>query len=172
MNRIIISLFTLMVISATGLRAQSSAIDRYFSKYQEDDRFSAITVSSRMFGLFADFDMDDPEEKELVEALSKLKGLKMLIGEQVSDATSMFDQAKTLSNKGMDELMSIRDGEKEFIFYVIEANGTISELLMVGHEAEKFLMMSLVGEINLRDISRLSKKMDIDGFEHLQNIGQ
>lgn len=171
MNRIIISFF-IVLLSASGLQAQSSVIDRYFNKYQEDERFSAITVSSRMFGLFADFDMEDPNEQELVEALSKLKGLKMLIGEQVDNATSMFKQVKTLTESQMDELMSIKEGNKDFTFYITEANGTISELLMVGHEQEKFMMMSLVGEIDLREISRLSKKMDIDGFQHLQNLGQ
>ncbi|MEM6262780.1 MAG: DUF4252 domain-containing protein [Bacteroidota bacterium] len=172
MNRISVFLCSLLMLASVALQAQSSGIDRYFEQYQEDDRFTSITVSSRMFGLFAEFDMDDPDEQDLVEAISKLKGLKMLIGEEVEDAKSLYTAAVQKPAKAMEELMSIKDGDQEFKFFITEANGTISELMMVGYEGKSFMVMSLVGQISLRDISRLSQKMDIDGFEHFQNVDQ
>ena len=159
------------MFATSSLFAQNKTLERYFDRYQEDQRFTTVSVSSRMFGLFADFDMDDPEEAELVEAISKLKGLKMLIGEQVDNATALFEEAQKENESSMEELMSVRDGGNEFVFYVKETGGTISELMMIGHEQSQFMMMSLTGEIDLAMLSRLSQKMDIEGFEHLKNVG-
>lgn len=167
-----LSLITLFITSTTILLAQSSGIDRYYEQYQDDDRFTHVTVSSRMFGLFVNFEMDDPAEQELVKTISKLKGLKMLVGTEISDANEIYKNAVKKPESVMDELMSVKDGDAQFKFFVSESNGKISELLMVGHESSKVLILSLVGEIDLKQIAALSQKMNIEGFEHFKNIGE
>lgn len=165
--------FALLVLSmciSTGMYAQSSAIDRYYEQYSDDDRFSRITVSSKMFSLFVNFDMDDPDEQELVEAISKLKGLKMLVGDEIADAKTIFKEVSSKPSENMDELMSVVNNNTEFRFFITESGGKISELLMLGHEGENLFMLSLVGEIDLKQIAALSRKMNIEGFEHFQNI--
>ncbi len=164
---ITMALFVGFLISA---QAQSSGIDRYYEKYKDDDRFSQITVSSKMFGLFVNFEMDDPAEQELVETISKLEGLKMLVGSDIDEAKSIFEQVVQKPRSNMDELMSIRDKEAEFMFFITESDGTISELLMVGYDDAEVMLLSLVGEIDLKQISALSQKMNIQGFEHFKNI--
>ena len=165
-----LAIITLFIGSTMTLLAQSSGIDRYYEQYQEDDRFTQITVSSRMFGLFVNFEMDDPAEQELVETISKIKGLKMLVGTDLTEAASIYSGAVKGPEKNMDELMSVKDGDAQFKFFVSESNGKISELLMVGHESSKVLLLSLVGEIDLKQIAALSQKMNIEGFEHFKNI--
>lgn len=168
----ILTFIVLTVCIPFGLMAQSSGIDRYFEDYKEDDRFSLITVSSRMFSLFAEFDMNDPAEKELVDALSKLKGMKMLIGSEVLEAQGIYEDVVQKPASSMEELMSVRDANQEFQFFITEANGTISELLMIGYEEENVMILSLVGEIDLRQIAALSQKMNLTGFEHFNHVGQ
>ena len=56
----------IMMIFSLNLTAQTS-IDRYFEQYQEDDRFSRVSVSSRMFNLFLELEADEPEEASLFE---------------------------------------------------------------------------------------------------------
>jgi hypothetical protein len=43
---------------------------------------------------------------------------------------------------------------------------------MVGYDLEQLMMMSLVGNIDLRKLSALSQKMDIQGFEYFQQLGK
>ena len=172
MKRIPILTMSLMFLMiGTALMAQTG-IDRYFDTYSEDDRFTRISVSSKMFSLFVNFEMDDPDEQEVVETLSKLKGMKMLIGNEVEDAKSIFKSAVKLPSGQMEELMSVTDNQREFRFFITESNGMVSELLMVGYEDNQVMMLSIVGDIDLKQISALSKKMNIDGFEHLKNIAQ
>ena len=170
MKRIIIpTIWMLLITFSISVQAQSS-IDRYYEQYTEDERFSRVSVSSKMFSMFMDLDLDDPTEQELAETISKLKGLKMLMGEKVDNAKSIYAEAVSGPESRMDELMTISDAAKEFRFFITEANGTISELLMMGYENDRVLMMSLVGDIDLKAISALSQKLDIDGFEHFKDV--
>lgn len=69
-----------------------------------------------------------------------------------------------------EELMSVRDKDKDMKFYIKEAGGKISELVMVAGGNDEFMILSLFGEIDLKQVSKISKKMNIDGLENLENI--
>ena len=66
--------------------------------------------------------------------------------------------------------MTVRDKDNDMKFLIKEENGVITELVMVMHGDNEFFLLSLIGDIDLKQISRLSKSMSIDGFEHLKNI--
>ncbi len=69
-----------------------------------------------------------------------------------------------------EELMSIRDKDKDMKFYTKEAGGKISELVMVMGGNEEFMVLSLFGEIDLKDISKIGKSVNIDGLENLEKV--
>ncbi len=166
-------LLTLITVMCCGhVMAQNNAIDKYYETYKEDDRFTRITVSSKMFSLFTNFDMDDPDEQHVVEAISRLKGLKMLVGNDVENPKSLYLDALKKPEKEMEELMTVENTENELKFFISESEGMISELLLVSFSEKNVMMMSLVGEIDLKDISDLSKKIDIQGFEQLEHAGE
>jgi len=68
-----------MMVLAGVVQAQDNAISRFFSKYQNDESFSQVTVSSKMFGLFTNMDVEKPEDKEVLDAISKIKGLRIWV---------------------------------------------------------------------------------------------
>ena len=158
-----------LLLSYSGF-AQETAIDKYFSSYLDDDRFTQVVVSSKMFGLFVNFEMDDPDEQELVETISKLKGLKIIAGDGIADAATHYKSAIRKPLGDMDELMRMKEENSELVFFIDEDSGIISELLMITHQGENLVILSLVGDVDLKQISELSKKMNIEGFEHLENI--
>ena len=159
-----------LLIVMNGAFAQD-AISKFFSKYQTDESFSAVTVSSKMFGLFTNMEADTPEDKEILEAISKLKGLKILAKEDARTARALYKEAFTLIPvKEYEELMSVRTDDKDMKFFIKETGGKISELLMVVGGNEQFMVMSLFGEIDLKQIGRIGKKMDVKGLEHLEKM--
>ena len=166
---------TLIIIMAftTVAFAQEDAISRFFEKYEEDENFTNVTITSRMFGLFANLDTDEEEDKELLEAVSKVKGLKIITKDDLSrqEASDLYDEAfELIPEKEYDELMSINDKDTDMKFLIKEEGGVITELVMVMHGENEFFLLSLIGDIDLKQISKLSKSMSIDGFEHLKNI--
>lgn len=157
----------------TGVYAQGDAITKFFNKYATDESFSTqVTISSKMFSLFTNLEVDNPEDKEVLEAISKLKGLRIMGKENTSDARSLYKEASgiVLQNK-YEELMSVRDKDKDMKFYIIEKTpGKISELIMISGSATDFMVMTLFGEIDLKQVSRIGKKMSVGGLEHLEKI--
>lgn len=162
----------LFLFIGSAMFAQSNSIDRHFSKYQDDDRFTRISISGKMFSLFTNFEMEDPAEQEVVETMSKIKGLKMLIGDSISEARSIYTTALSRTGKDMEELMTVENKENEMRFMIAESGGIITELLMIMYDDKSVMLMSLIGDIDLKQISKMSQKMNIEGFEHLENVGK
>jgi Domain of unknown function (DUF4252) len=165
----IIAVAGLMMVM-TGVFAQD-AISKFFSKYQTDESFSQVTVSGKMFGLFTNMEAETAEDKEILDAISKLKGLRILAKEDARNARILYKEAFTLiPMKEYEELMSVRDKDKDMKFLIKESGGKISELLMVMGGNEQFMVLSLFGEIDLKQVSRIGKKMDVKGLEHLDKM--
>ena len=161
-----------MMVMAVQLQAQD-AISKFFSKYADDDSFTSVHVTSRMFGLFTDLDLDDPKDKELADAIAKLQGLKILAKEDADGGRSLYNEAlKMMPMNEYDELMSVRSEDSDMKFLIMEKQGIIRELVMVMGGDSEFLIMSLIGDIDLKQIARLSQGMDIDGLEGLEKLGE
>jgi len=170
----IIALLALIVLG-TGVYAQSESISKFFSKYATDESFTTqVTISSKMFSLFTNMEVEKPEDKEVLEAISKLKGLRIIGKENTSDARNLYKEASgiILQNK-FEELMSVKDKDKDMKFYIMEKTpGKISELVMVSGSAKDFMMMTLFGEIDLKQVSRIGQKMNVGGLENLEKMDQ
>jgi len=170
MKRLFIIIIAIQLI-ALGVNAQDNVLAPLFDKYADDEAFTKVTITSKMFSLFTEFEPEDPDTKELTEAISKLKGLKILASDSVDNARRYFKDATSQVRKSkMEELMSVRDGTDDMLFMIQEDGGKISELVMLVGGDNKFVAMSLYGEIDLKQISKISKGMKIDGMKYLENI--
>ncbi len=166
-----IALLSILILSTLAANAQDDAITKFFSKYQNDESFTQINITGRMFSLFTNFEAEDEEDQEMIDAVSKVKGLKILAKDDISNGQALYNEAfKLIDSKEYEELMTIREKDSDMKFLIKEKDGIIAELLMVIGSEDSFFLLSLVGDIDLKQISKLSKSMDIDGFENLQNI--
>ena len=160
-----------MMAAAFAVQAQGDAISKFFTKYQNDVSFSQVNMSSKMFSLMANLEVENPEDQEVVNMISKLKGLRILAKEEARDSRELYKEALSMIPKSeFEELMSVRDKDKDMKFYIKESGGKISELVMVAGGNDEFMILSLFGEIDLKQVSKISKKMNIDGLENLENI--
>jgi len=160
-----------LVVMAVAAQAQGDAVTKFFNKYQNDESFSNVTISSKMFSLFTNMEVDKPEDKEVLNAISKLKGLRILGKENTSDARALYKEAFALIPKTeFEELMSVRDKDKDMKFLIKENGGKISELVMIMGGMDDFMVLSLFGEIDLKQVSKIGSKMNIDGLDQLKRM--
>lgn len=165
-----IAILSILILSTLGANAQEDAITKFFSKYQNDESFTQVNITGRMFSLFTNFETEDEEDQEMIDAVSKVKGLKILAKEDTNGQELYNEAFKLIDSNEYEELMTIREKDSDMKFLIKEKDGVIEELLMVIGSEDSFFLLSLVGDIDLKQISKLSKSMDIDGFENLQNI--
>ena len=150
--------------------AQNDAIGTYFAKYENDTAFTKVTISAKMFSLFTHIDGETPEEKELLKTISRLNGMRILVNDNASNGKALYQQAIKTKMSGFEELMTVQDKDEDLKFYIREQSGIVRELLLVGGGTHEFFVLSLTGDIDLRQLSKLSKAMDIDGLEKLENL--
>nr|WKN39622.1 DUF4252 domain-containing protein [Tunicatimonas sp. TK19036] len=170
MKRLIIIIAAIHLL-ALSVNAQDNALASLFDKFSDNEDFTKVTITSKMFSLFTEFEPEDPETQELTDAISKLKGLKILASDSIDNAQQYYkDATSQIRNSSFEELMSVRDGKEDMLFMIQEDGGKISELVMLVGGAHKFVAMSLYGEIDLKQISKISKGMKVNGMEYLENI--
>jgi hypothetical protein len=161
---ILIVLFLTAGITSTA-QAQEDAISKYFSKYVDDERFTVVYVSGKMFQMInkMELDLDDEEAQAIMAVCKDLKGLRILTTE--TDGGKFYKEAlNTISTKGYETLLEVREGKSENVkFLVKDSNGgnTLDELLLlVGGENEDFVLLSFIGKIDLNQVGKLSKAFD------------
>jgi CII-binding regulator of phage lambda lysogenization HflD len=160
----------ILLVAAASTASAQDAISKFFSKYETDESFTNVNISSRMFALFTKMEAETPEDKEVLDAISKLKGLKILAKEDARNSRALYKEALSLLPKSYEELMSVRDEDKDMKFLIQENGGKISEMVMVLGGTDEFLILSLFGEIDLKQISRIGSRMNIKGLESLQKM--
>jgi vacuolar-type H+-ATPase subunit F/Vma7 len=152
--------------------AQDDVITKYFSEYERRDDFTTIIITSRMFELIAQIPESEDQE-DVMNVIRKLNGLKILTTSEYPERAELSKKAvKILENQGFEELMIIKEGEEEIKFLIDEKDGHIREFVMLIAQDENgdFFLMSMTGNLELEDISKLSKTLDIDGFENLEKV--
>src|SRR5690606_296933 len=106
-----------------------------------------------------------------LEAISKLKGLRIIAKDDTRNARELYKEAFSLIPAAdYQELMSVRDDNKDMKFMIRENGDRISELLMVMGGADEFMVLSVFGDIDLKQISRIGRKMNVHGLEKLENM--
>lgn len=160
-----------MLYAPLGLLAQD-AIDKYFEAYASDPDFTSIVISSKMFELFTEIDIDEPEGKQVKDAISGLKGIRILAYEKEGGTSKAVDFKKAIAKIGSEYelLMSVDDKSDKVRFFIREEGEKITELFMVVGGSENLFLMSLVGDIDIEKMSELSKSMNVGGMNYLKNL--
>ncbi|MBK8704897.1 MAG: DUF4252 domain-containing protein [Saprospiraceae bacterium] len=150
---------------AASLQAQANAIEKYFSQYVEDDRFSVVYISSRLLNMMKDADIedfDDEESKVIMEIAKDLKGLRILSTDVTPD--KFYKEAKEKINTSEYEVwMTVRDKDGDNVEFLVKENKEkkIEELLML-ISGDEFMLLSFVGNIDLDKVSKLADEIEKD----------
>lgn len=152
-------------------QVQTDAIDRFFEAYQDDEDFTMVYVSPKMFGMFAKV-AGDELDTELQNLVKDLKGLKILRTDK--NSSEIYKSAlKKLPTNEYELLMTARDdGQNVKILTKTKGDDVIEELLLLVGGADEFILVSFVGNINLNDLAKVASSLDIDGVKHLEKLGQ
>ena len=167
MKSIFLSFF---VIVSTTLASfgQEDAITKYFNKYIDDTRFSAVYISPKMFTMVSKIEIENMEP-EVQEVIRSLKGLRVLHTEQ--NAMQYYQEALKAINTNEYELLLTARDNGENVRFMVKSNGDIvQELLMIVGGEKNFAMLSFLGNIDLKKIGKLAKALNIDNLQYLNKL--
>ncbi len=167
MKKIILNLVLLLI--PFYIMAQNSPIDELFDKYSGKEGFTSVYITSYMFSMFSEMESEDPEFDELVKNLT---GIKILATDKSYSGNVNFytEIINKLPLSEYKELMVIKEKDQNVKFLINEKDGKIIELLLIAGGKNENALISIQGNIDLKNISKLSKSMQINQLEHLEEI--
>ncbi|RSK39346.1 DUF4252 domain-containing protein [Mangrovimonas spongiae] len=181
-NRIALLIMAIMLLPLTGM-AQD-----IFAKYSENPEVTYVSIKPKMFQMLAKMDIntDDPEAQEYLNMVNSITSFKTIVTDNETISKDVVGWV-TSRKSSLSELMEVKDDGVEMKFYIKEGKDEdhVSEFLMFvnglsqvtkGADIEvngkkrnvETVIVSLTGDIDLNQISRLTKKMNIPGGEHLE----
>jgi Domain of unknown function (DUF4252) len=152
------------------MQAQNSAVDEMFDKYSEKQGFTVVSISSKMFSLFAN---KDAESKDADDIISRLKSIKILSVEDSllnKNLNFYIELSKKLDLSVYEELMVVKEGPDITKFLIKQKGNIISELLVITGGPGGNSLISIKGDLNLKNISDLSKSLDMQELKSLDKI--
>jgi hypothetical protein len=155
---------------ALMMQAQSNPVDEMFNKYSEKQGFTVVSISSKMFSMFAN---KDAENKDADDIISKLKSIKILTVEDslLNKNLNFYSElSKKLDLSVYEELMVVKEGPDITKFLIKQSGNIISELLVIKGGPGGNSLISIRGELNLKNISDLSKSVGIQELKPLDKI--
>lgn len=184
----------LVIVLAIIIAPMMSFGQSIFDKYEDVEGVSSFVMTQKMFNMLASINvnMDDPEDQAFMDMAKKITGLKVYTtGSEKTSADMNATVKKYLSTSKLEELMRMKDGNQTVNFYVKEGKDEnhVKELLMVinglkeltegedikinGKKREfETVLLSLTGDIDLRQISKMTEKMNVPGGDQLNKAGK
>ncbi|WP_233164071.1 DUF4252 domain-containing protein [Snuella sedimenti] len=182
-KRLIVFVMAIMLLPLTALAQKD-----IFDKYSESSEVTYVNIQPKMFQMIAKagIDVSDPEAKAYMDMVNSITSFKTIVSDKSSISADISKWVKSYS-RSLEELMEVKDGGTEVKFYVKEGKDAdhIKELLifvsgidkaMKGNGVEingeqrnvETVVVSLTGNINLNEISKLTDKMNIPGGKQLE----
>ena len=158
-----------------------------FDKYEEvSEKFEL--EGTNLAKKLADFETNDPDSESFMNQAKNLKNLSVYTTSSLDITKSMEkDIAKYIKSSDLEELMRIKDGDSSIKFFILEGSDDnhVKELLMFvkgltdmsqnqnfsinGKQLEiETVLLSLKGDIDLREVSKLTTKLNVPGGELLK----
>jgi hypothetical protein len=168
MKKLLLIPFLLMAVIFQA-NAQDDAIQKFFSKYMDDDRFSRVYISPKMMQMAGGFLKSnagtDKDAEELGTLISKVKGIRILSSEEVDGMAFYKEAMGTLSKNKYEDLMIVEDKGSSLKFMVREEGGLVKELMMISGDEGDFTLLSMLGSFTYADLNMLAEKTNIPGMD-------
>jgi hypothetical protein len=159
----------LLLLASFSAFAQEDAIQRFFSKYMEDDRFSRVYISPKMMQMAGGFLKSnagtDKDAEELGSLIGKIKGIRILSSDTGNGMALYNEVMSTLSKNKYEDLMDVKDKGTNLKFMVREEGGLIKELTMISGDPKNFTLLSMLGNFTYEDLNLLAEKTNLPGMD-------
>lgn len=163
----VILIIAIMLVSLSN--AQTA-----FDKFENQDDVNAVIINKKMFELIAKTKSKD--KSNLMNMVKKLDKIKVFTTESVAKGKEMKTVADNyIKSSKLEELMRASNGGKNVKIFVKNgaSDNIIKELFMFieGDARDKnTVILSLVGDMNLDEISELSEMLNLPGNEEIKKI--
>ena len=162
MKKYILSGFFLLLI--TTLNAQDIISD-FMSEKNNVSECVNISLSGKMLRMSV---ANDPSaDKDFKKLVNDIDNIKL-----ASNISIDSDDRKRLAKlmQSYEELMVVSESEQKISMYTKENKGKITEFVLCIESDDTLVLMVIMGNIDIKQLSKLAKSFKISGMEHLEKL--
>jgi len=144
-------------------------ISSFIDKHEKDDNLEVISIGKKMMRTLDSLTTDNPDLKEAIKGLETIR----IVSSKDRDLDGeYYDCARDLlsKSKGLKEILSINEEDKELIVMIRESKNLVKELILLSEKPEKFNLISISGNINLDVLLKYSEGLNIKQLKQLKSI--
>lgn len=169
-----IALMIGLVGLTVGANAQS-IMDKLYDKYSGTEGYTSVYISKYMFDMFRNNETTTGSQEDDMERLiSNLNCIKILVTDDdpaTPAPVNLYQEImKVLPSSPYKEVMVVKEKDQDIKFYAKEEKNKVVELLLVLGGKDESVLISIQGDIDMKNISKLAKSMNIEGMENLEKI--
>ena len=162
----LVILFTAILMSGVSLAQDVKDI---YNRHLGEGNYTKVVIGKGLFQWAAS--MADEKDKE-AQALKDLTGIEIYSAEDYQQKEKlpalMAEVWKLFDNGDYLEFMRVEEKNERVVFYFKKANNQITDMVLVAEEDATVIKIS--GIIDPNTISGISKSMNIQGMEKLEEI--
>lgn len=162
MKKLVFALAGLLMCFSAA--AQDNIVTEFQKKFGKEVKFTSVNISPKMFEMMAAVADDGSDEMAFMRELT---GFKLISTESVNPKF-MEHATALIAKSGLEELMSVQDDEDNVLMYVREHKGKISEVVIAIQDTTEFVLLTITGNIDLKQISKLTGS--VSGLEKLEDL--
>ena len=156
-------LLMMILVSVQHVHAQDNVIDKFYKEYRQKNGLYGVIVSGKMLNVLIE-NKNPKEQKELGAIINKITGLKMLAKNNPKDGNELFLSADALIPKQYSPVLSIDETGRKVKCYTLESGDKTTELVMVAWQWGRFMVLSITGDIELKEIYKLTQNLNFEGL--------
>ncbi len=167
----------LIIVIAIAISPFVAKAQSQFDKFEDMEGVTSVIVSQKAFSLMSKIGAESDEE--YLNLIKNITSLKVFATESAAVAKQMeSDVNKYLKTSDLEELMRVKDDGKNVAIYVKEGKSDdyVKELFMFvkdsENESNQSVIIYLTGDIDLKQIAKLTEKMNLPGGEHLEKANK
>lgn len=172
MKYLIVSIAILLILPVAVLAQGGEAIDRLFEKYSGKEGITSVYISSKMFSLFSSQETND---EELSDLMSRLKSIRILTVDDslLNRKINFYEELKRTADFSIYEELMVVNESSGITKFLIRGNGKrVDELLVISGGNKGNTMISIKGDLDMKNISGLSRKIGIEQLGELEKLDQ
>jgi aromatic ring hydroxylase len=157
----------LLLMLPLALTAQQKSFKLLFDKYSGRDGYTTVGISADMLKMVYSFSGEESDH-EMTKLINDIKGISIVVTERMND--EFIDDIEKMIDKyvGLKTVTSINEGGQVTRIFIVEKDTITSEFLMVSYGKQSNVVINIVGNVDVKQISRLSD-INISGMDQLED---
>ena len=161
-------LLSALFLAAAASQAQTANFHRFIEKHKKDRAFTYAYLSKDLFEVVSHTDIGDKDWKKVHEVVKNVGSLSLLAADSIQTGLALYKEALALvPTTEFDELLSVQDGQDKVRIWAKEADGIISDLVLLVGSSNTFVLICFSGNLELGNILSLAALLDADEVEDL-----